>query len=400
MQSDNKSDGNKKPRMKKVTLGILGFIGATILGVIISTPVNDFITAWKEKPYSSKYIAIVTSDADPSFTIPMEFRKGFGHHNPYSTKNNQEIRFETRDDQLSEVQTKVISDNLINDPNCIMIIGNSNSTLSDVTLNAILNSNQIKPVFILPIASADNLIKKSGSEGYKSILRMIPDNKNQAKVITRFILNKISNTAKVIILVDEENQTYSNNLAKNVASGIIAGEGNIILSKYYGNNNRFVPEYEVLRKNKIKFDVIVYVGISSNGILLIEEMKTLKIKTPIIFTDGCTVEELMEKAKQAFGNNAYFLSAVSKLENNIKPTYEPIGKDAFNLAMSILKAVEGQGPITRESVSRYVAENKTNIDFSGEAGYYHFSEDGNNDKMDFIVYTYRNNTLNDVKGIK
>jgi ABC-type branched-subunit amino acid transport system substrate-binding protein len=287
----------------------------------------------------------------------------------------------------------------VKDPSCVMIIGNSNSQLTETTLNSILDYDGVKPTFILPIATADGIIAKSSSENYKSILRMVPDNQNQASIIKRFIFNKIGSKAKVALLVDEENQTYSNNLSKNLASEIIGEDGNVVLNQSYGNSQRLMGSYEILKRNELLPNVIVFVGVSSNGLLLIEELKALKIKTPVIFTDGCTVEQLMKKAGELLESDAYFLSAVSKSESGIEPTYEPIGKDAYALANKIIMSIDGA--VTRESVAKFVAEHKDKITLDAAfAGGYEFDPEGNNKKMNFKVYTYKAGVLTEVIGIK
>ena len=137
--------------------------------------------------------------------------------------------------------------------------------------------------------------------------------------------------------------------------------------------------------------------------LLMEELKSLnKVgkpwKIPVIFTDGCTVEALMKKT-QNLKSKSYFLSAVTKSDKNLEPTYVPIGKDAFTLAQTILNLIDG--PISRESVAAFIAEHKELIVLSnGNAGEYKFNAAGNNMSMNFKMYTYIDGTLGEVKGIQ
>lgn len=386
----------------KIGKGFLTFLkwfGLTLIVAVIGWFVREYMTSKKNGDLSNKYIAVVMSGTDKTFTIPLEFKQGFGDETKITTSKQQNISIEKKDDQYSIEQAKIVADKLVKDPSCVMIIGNSNSQLTEVTLNSILDYDGIKPTFILPIATADGIIAKSSSENYKSILRMVPDNQNQASIIKRFIFNKIGGKAKVAILVDEDNQTYSNNLSKNIASEIIAEDGNVVLNQSYGNSQRLMGSYEILKRNGLLPDVIVCVGVSSNGLLLIEELKALKIKTPVIFTDGCTVEQLMKKAGQLLGSDAYFLSAVSKSVSGIEPTYEPIGKDAYALANKIIKSIDGA--VTRESVAKFVAEHKDKITLDAAfAGGYEFDPEGNNKKMSFKVYTYKDRVLTEVIGIK
>lgn len=389
----------QKKKVSKYLFMLIKWISITILVAIIGWFVREILTAKKRGDVSNKYIAVVMSSTDKTFTIPLEFKQGFGDETKITTTRGQEVYIERKDDQYSIEQAKIVADKLVSDERCIMIIGNSNSQLTEITLNSILDIETVRPTFILPIATADAIISKSFSENYNSILRMVPDNDNQASIIKRFIFNKIGSKAKVAILVDEDNQTYSKNLSKNIAGEVIAEDGNIVLNQYYGNSQRLISSYENLKKNNLIPDVIVYVGVSSNGLLLIEELKALNIKLPVIFTDGCTVKELMKKAGNLRNSDAYFLSAVSKSETGLQPTYEPIGKDAFALAKKIITSIEG--PITRESVSKFVSENKNKITLDAAfAGEYDFNPEGNNKSMSFKIYTYRDGVLTEVIGIK
>lgn len=372
-----------------------------LFGILIPVSgyyLKHYYELYNEKQ-SSKYIAVVMSGTDKTFTIPNEFKQGFGDKNSISSK----IKIEKKDDQYSVQQAKIVADNLVNDENCVMIIGNSNSELTEETLNSILNNKNKnkRPAFILPIATADNIISKSHSEDYKSILRMVPDNNNQAQIIKRFIFNSLGSQAKIVILVDEDNPPYSNNLSKNIASEVISDGGNIVLNQSYGNNQRFIHSFETLKMNNITPNIIIYVGVSSNGMLLIEELKAFNIKSTVIFTDGSTVKELMENAKNWLKDSAYFLSPVTlDKSSGFQPTYEPIGRDAFTLAENILNNVSVE--INRETVSKYIEHNKDKITLdSGYAGKYAFNDQGNNIKMEFKIYHFDNKgELSSVQGIK
>jgi len=373
----------------------LKWLGITLCGILIAWLVTTKLNSVRAGDTSSKKIAVIMSGTDKTFTIPKEFEDGFPKIASFPLKS-QTIFIEPKEDLYSIEQAKIVADEIVNDDSYVLIIGNSNSELTEVTLNSILASKN-RPSFILPIATADNILAKANSENYKSILRMVPDNNNQAEMIKSFIFSKMGENANVGLLIDEENETYSNNLSKNISAKILDYNGHIVLSKKYGKSCRFIDEYETLKKNKLLPDIVVYVGVSSNGLLLIEEFKALHINIPIIFTDGCTVERLMIKSKE-LKNKAYFLSSVSKSEGDkIEPTYKPIGHDAFDLAQKILSSIDE--PITRSSVRNYIEKNKLKIIMNGDAGNYKFNEEGNNQEMKFKIYTYQNGILTEVKGL-
>lgn len=371
------------------------FILTTVISAIIS---DKSTTKYKEiTEEGDKYIAVaITNLSDETFTIPQEFRKGFGNNSGFeSSASKQRITYKFFDDLLSDEQAKIIATQLINDPNCVLIIGNSTSSLTEVTLNSILSSKETKPGFILPIATADNIIAKAKDQNYNAILRMMPNNEKQAIAIKNFIFKNYENP-KVAILVDEENLTYSKNLSQKISDKLISEKGNggtVVLKKNYGNSNRFIDNYELLKLHSQLPDIIVFVGISTNGSLLMEELENLNLSIPIIFTDGCTVNTLMNSAKDY--PNYYFVSAVQKPSNETDaPTYQPVGEDAQELSKLIIDGVEEE--ITRESVATYISTIKkgnSEIMSNGKAGKYRFDFDGENASMFWNVYHYVNGKL-------
>lgn len=389
-----------KPLRKKIFnkfTAIIWFILVTSVGWFIGKQLDW----WSSGDTRDKYISVViTKKSDATFTIPSEFRTGFGDNDPFRSVHSQQIiKFEKMDDLLSAEQAEIIAKKLLDDENCVLIIGNSTSSLTEVTLNAILSSLNSKPGFLLPIATADNLIEMAKDQKYNAILRMMPNNDKQAKTIKNFIYNKIDKQKiKIAILADEENTTYSHNLSQTIADKIILNEGEdkegiIVLKKNYGNSNRLINDFKLLKEFNQIPDIIVFVGISSNGSLLMEELKNLNIKIPVIYTDGCTVNNLMEKSKN--NRNNYFISAVDiKRNDNKSPTYYPVGVDARKLARLIINKIPGN--ITRESVSEYIEtirkENTKMMD-DGDAGNYQFDNNGDNTLMNWKVYSYINQEL-------
>lgn len=382
-----------EPRKKRFKIIIK--IGIYLIGALSAWALQYYLTKKADDidrgDISEKFIAVIMSKQDESFRIPQEFLTGFGGSTTIKANNNQIVRIDHIDDMYSTERAKSIADKFVNDDKCILIIGNSNSELSIITLNSILNTASDKrPSFILPIATADNIIERARAEKYRAILQMVPNNSNQAQVIKSFIA-KNTQHQRIAIFVDEENSTYSNNLSSNIAAEVRKNGGQILLQKTYGNSNRLINNLNDLTKQKEKPEMIVFVGVSSNGLLLIDEISSLKLNIPIIFTDGCTVEELMNKTIQ-LKNKTYFLSAVSTSSNMSQATYKPIGIDAFALCKKIIEGISGN--ITKESVRKYIEEHKENlITEGGEAGNYKFNDYGMNENMSFNIYSYDENGI-------
>ena len=364
---------------KSIKLGtVLGFL----LGCFLTWGFTKVLDAgWNKatKPEErDPYIAVIMSTNGKAFTIPAEFLKGFGS-SPAITVGGRTIRIEREDDLLSPDQAERVARKLANDPECILAIGNSNSELTKITLEEFLKADPPLP-YILPIATATELLEIAKQQEHHSVLRMVPDNDNQAQVIRRFAAEK-----KVIILVDEENRAYSEGLSRSVADGMLSNNGSILAMRSYGNSNRLADILATLPQDQ-SADLIIFVGVSNNGLILVEELKNLKLTTDVLFTDGCSVEQLISRASGLPGRR-FVLSAVTLDEELLKPTYEPIGKDAYNLLERLLQSVAGD---TRREVYGWLSKNKDTFQYSdGNAGDYAFDGDGNNKSMDFLLYEIR-----------
>lgn len=377
-------------RKRNILIVIGGFIVVSVGGWII----HKTLDAGREKIVSNKqkkYIAVVMSRNNEAFTIPREFLEGFGSKTQLKNQNDEYINIRYPQDLSSIDQTERKAEELVNDENCVLIIGNSNSELTKITLNKILKSKN-RPGFILPIATANNILLIADEENYSAILRMVPDNDNQANQIKSFIA-KYSKSQKIAILVDEENVTYSEDLSNSIATKVRKNGGQIVLKRNYGNSTRLIDYLEKLSENTPEF--IVFVGISTNGLLLVDEFLTFNITVPVIFTDGCTVKELIKKSS-VLKEKAYFLSAASISDEEPEPTYKPIGKDTFKLLEQIISSVNGN---SRKEIREHIEKNKKTFGITGgAAGDYQFNAEGNNTDMDFKIYVNNDGKLELVTG--
>jgi ABC-type branched-subunit amino acid transport system substrate-binding protein len=368
-------------------VGIAGVIAFLLLQIFTSFldrfigSVFDFFSGNK-----SQYIAVVMSNNGKAFTIPTEFLSGFGSESSLTSTKGKSIQIRYKDDLLSEKHAKTIASGLFMDKDCILVIGNSNSQLTKATLEEFLRMQRLHkeypPAYILPIATATEILSIAKEEKHEAVLRMVPDNDNQASVIKTFAANK-----KVVILVDEENRIYSDDLSKSIAHNMNKNNGRVIAMKTYGNTSRFTPLYRGFDKKKLP-ELIIFVGVSNNGLLLIDELLHLDTDIPVIFTDGCTVDSLIKKASSLKGDK-WVLSAVTLGDKSNKPTYKPIGKDAYELVKRI---VDGTKNCNRNEIYEYIKENKSYISYKGgDSGDYHFNDDGDNKKMVFHIYRVKAN---------
>jgi hypothetical protein len=346
----------------------------------------------KEFCASKPYVAIIVSKKTIDFEIPKDFMDGFDEKmrnvgKYLLDKNDRKVQLLHQEDFLSEKKTTIIANKLNSDKNCILVIGNSNSTFTNINLDIFLRSEK-KLAFIMPIATDENLLNKADAANYKGVLRMLPDNSRQADIIERLV-SKFSFRRKVAIYGDEENQAYSINLSRDIADKIRRKGGKIVIEELIGPTNSFYNSVIKWTLERKRPEIIVYVGVSHHGLLLLDQLSELDISVPIIFTDGCLVKSLLINISSKFLGKAFILSpAEFKEEDLFLPSYIPIGKDAYMLASIIIKGSNS----TREGVLNYITNHKKELSFVGEAGRYGFNLNGENEERDYFVY--------EIKGAK
>ncbi len=372
-------DFSWKRFFSSLTVMVIGAIVGSIIVPSIWEELQEFFA-------SEPYVAVLVSQKTIDFEIPIDFMDGLlsakmkQQEDVFISKNGNKVRIEQIEDFLSEEKTAIIANRLTTDENCILVIGNSNSTLTNINLDIFLGANNKVP-FIMPIATDDNLLKKAKDANHNAILRMLPANSRQADLIERLV-SKFAPNRKVAIYGDEENQSYSINLSRDIADKIRKKGGRIIIEELIGPSNSFYNSSFIWGLESIRPEVVIYVGVSHHGLLLLDQISELDISTPIIFTDGCLVTSLLSNTWK-IPSRAFILSpAEFKEENLFLPSYRPIGEDAYTLASIIIKGSDG----TRKGVRDYIANNKKDLSFVGKAGRYEFDPYGENEERDYFVY--------------
>lgn len=341
---------------------------------------------WRSGPDFEPYVAVVVSKESIDFAIPEEFLRGFQDgasegRTFIETRDGRKVDIRTLEDLGSVDEAARIAQQLVTDENCILVIGNSNSTLTARTLDIFLSSKN-PPSYVLPIATANDLITKARTAGHKGVLRMVPDNASQAEIIQRLVAD-LSPSRRVAIYSDEENAVYSMDLSRDVASRVRNKGGRVVIEEMVGPTNSIFNSLPAWERGAPP-DVIVYVGVAHHGLLLIDQLSELNIQVPVVFTDGCMVEPLIDNISR-IPNRAFVLSPVGTPSGTSQmPTYRPIGRDAFTLVSKILSSCSD---CTRENLRLHIAEHKDQIVVaSGHAGEYRFNADGNNIGMSYKVY--------------
>ena len=371
--------------------GIAPNIGWTLFGAIAGVVLffpGQYIYNKAKSKVPRPYVAIVVETESVDFPIPAEFFNGFqsmyvGGATYFETHDGERVDIRLVEDLEAPEEASRIATDLASDKNCIMVIGNSNSTLTDKSLDIFLRSGD-PPTYIWPIATANELITKAHTAGDGAVLRMVPSNEAQAAMIQR-LTKHLAPRGRVAIFLDDENPFYSTNLSRDIASKIRKEGGQIVIEEVLGQGNSIYPAVQAWNSAKSRPDVIVWVGVAHHGLLLIDQLAALGIKTPIIFTDGALVSELMDNITR-IQNRAFVLSPVGLLQETASqmPTYKGIGKDAYQLAQLIIR---NSDDLSRSGLRKNVSSHKEDIHLpNAEAGSYRFDVDGNNQDATWKVF--------------
>ena len=377
-----KSNNNllKKPFLKKFYLWFLSACGIFILGFYIFNPIENFL---KENGPQA-YIAVLVTDKSIDFDIPIDFNKGFraktNNQNYFQSKDKKRVDIKLKEDFLSESKSSRIIDDLVKDENCLLIVCNANSTLTNTNIDLLINMKAKMPI-IMPIATDNNILKKTENAAYNAILRMLPNNGVQAETIQRMVF-QLSDKRVVAIYCDQDNQSYSINLSRDIAEKIRKNGGNVIIEELIGPSNSIFNSLNVLTNKKLKPDIIVYAGTSHHAFLLIDQLSYLNINIPVIFTDGCLVASIFQQASSKYEGKCYILSpARLKDVSSYQDSYGLIGQDTYELLRTIFNNTNA----TRNEVFKYIEGSQKEINFDGAAGSYKF-ENGENIGRKYNVY--------------
>jgi ABC-type branched-subunit amino acid transport system substrate-binding protein len=373
--------GLREAVKKRRWLGsLVALLGAAIVGALVALPIQDVWNARRGQPF----VAVILSNSNPNFTIPMELRQGIQYAMagpptiPTPNQESVEIKF-VLSSLTAEDTARDVRERCIDDPDCIAIVGASDSTTTTATLEEILRTPpHQRPALIMPIATATSLTERAAIGDFPQILRLVPNNDDQAQQIKSFIASRAP-TQRVTVIVDRNNPEYSVNLADIIVQAIRENGGDATRIEHEGSQT-------LAQANRLELpeqDFIVFVGTSSNGLEIIQDMKRYGIRVPIIFTDGNTVQEVIDQSIGMPGP-AYFLTPVAQLNDVSEPGYTAIGRDTYAILASIFSQSR---QLTRRAVAEFVAQNKHEISLEpGAAGRYRFGQDGENSVMHFKIF--------------
>lgn len=378
---------------RKLALWVVSAMVVAVLGAVI----GHYVERWITKPeVEEPYVAVIMSPESPLSSVSKEFLQGFHTKEQGKdfvlTAHGRRVAIREYDDLDNEADAERYAQKLLKEPNCVLVLGNSDSTLTAVSLDVFMEDPQKAPAMIMPIATADELLIRAKAAKYFGILRMPPPDTKQAQLIVNLAF-KLSTAIidpkkrTVAIYGDASNAVYSSNLVRLVAEKSRERGLRVLTEELIGVQHSFyssLPAWQGTNSPAI----VIYVGNTHHALLLCDQVSGLDNKPPIIFSDGCMTEETLKYMK-TFPNSAYLTSPLklqgTNQDGEERPlTYMPYGEDAFVLMEKILNGVES---VSRPNIARYVKEKRSEVELpAGAAGRYKFDEDGNNTAIMFQAY--------------
>ena len=346
------------------------------------------------------YVAVIMSPNSPLSSVSKKFLEGLhakeNGRSFLSGANGIKVPIVEFDDLDNVVDAERYAQKLLNDQNCVLVIGNSSSTLTAVSLDVFMRQSQTAPSLIMPIATADELLIRAKAAGYDAILRMPPPDKDQAELIVKLALKVGTASAarkgqgsrqQVALYGDGANSVYSSNLLRLVAEKSRARGIGVLTEDLLGVQHSIYSSLAAWNKLAAP-SVVIYLGNTHQALLLCDQLRGLGKTMPIVFSDGCMTEEMLQYMR-TFPNECFITSPLSLKGINGKGeeralTYQPYGEDAFVLIEKILQSVPS---VSRAEIAHYIQSKRPEIVLrDGAAGSYRFSEDGNNADIRFHGY--------------
>lgn len=351
-------------------------LAGVLAAVFLEDPLRQLVNG-----HENPYVLVLMTEGAEDFTIPRELKAGMIERGgTVEAEGGRQI--EIRQSTAPKGRTaEILESKCLRNSQCLAVVGGSNSTETKVILEALLDYDEgegSRPSLIMPIATADSLTVAATGNRYRRLLRLVPNNLNQARRIRSFV-SRNPDARNVLIIKDNQNSTYANDLTESLIQSFRGVSIDPALRPYEMGMVAGLRSDELTRS-----EYIIFVGDATTGRQFVEDLKRYDIKNPVIFTDGNTVAEVVREASRLSGP-AYFLTPVRELTDLREPGYTAIGRDTFE----IIRTITGMATSLDRDGFADVIENRVNeiILNPGAAGNYSFGADGENRSMEFHIFT-------------
>ncbi len=342
-------------------------------------------------------IAVIMSTSYVDFPIPHDFLEGFNYERSLNLPFLNFVHFnDPIDPQGSEEEVRRITEQLAEDDNVVMIIGNSNSTLTEISLNVLIQKKE-SPTFLIPIATTTSLTKKAYKNGFNSLLRFPPNNELQAIAVANFCEKK--SWKKVAIITDTDNPTYSLSITREISHNLRVISNNsvrVMCEEIIGFGESVYNLNNIFNNSEIP-DVIIFAGLPHFGFLLVDYLILQKLSVPVIFLDGCANKDFI-KYTVNYAGNTYIANIYNKDRTKSFNDYSILGKDIVLFLNDFFISLTREHPINKETVSKHIKQYRNNKSFSdGIMGEYKFTKEGENTELRYYIDNTKD-YLNDLKN--
>ena len=389
---------------------------------------------WQEKENNPLRVVVVMPQAEHS-ADSVAGREIIGYATRYwetRAKNllKYNIKIEFQDDRGDMEIGKKIAYELTKDPSVLMVIGPFASSMAVEVMPIYLqngtqaiNDKYLGPVpMLLPVPTRTDILSVASKLGSHSILRLPPDNAQQAKnaiMFTEELLLKNCearsvNTFSYALLRDQDNPSYSNDLGRCFETALANPENNkhrIVLDIAVGGSLGGLMVTDSFKDYNV--DVAILCGMTKSSLQVIRQAKMIGWNPKyFLLTDGALSEELLQSDYDFENINSFLMFQLnSKNEALVNLKSQPgftdlnVGKLGFGvygydsaalahkiITEAIQKLPDGKR-ITRPILRKYIEEelNKAKVTkvafpFAGIAGNYSFDANGQNTELHYHTY--------------
>ena len=365
-----------------------------MLAVVLLAPIL-MLTAWgcsggnSKKPIAISHAAPMTGDSGLFGQVEAEgVQLAIDEVNAAGGINGRQVTFTNEDDRGMPQEAANVAQRISSNSDIVAVIGHWNSSCT-------LAGIPIYDAAGIPVITSSINSKISGSS--KWVFRDSLTDQAAGSQIAEYSVNKLGAKRIAILYDNNDFGKGQNDVFTSIATGLGA---KIVDSDSYieGQSRDFTPQLTKIKQAKP--DLIYLAGYYTEGAMIVQQARQLRMDTKIIGQDGLNSQELIKLGGSAvegvmfagyfhpsmtFPGTAEYSQKYKAKYGHDSDTFAALAYDATRLAIEGMKKY---GP-TREGIQKYLAEVKG---FPGVAGPITF-DDKHDASRKIIVLTVKNGQI-------
>lgn len=297
------------------------------------------------------------------------------------------IEMVVMDDKNDPKEGVSVAHKLVTDPEIVAVLGHIYSGISLVAQSIYREANMV----MITAVSSNPKVTEQGSN---NVFRTISRDEEQIEIATEFIAKKWK-SPKIVIVHDR--QTFGQGAAEMARDSFTKAGGRVLAFEGITVGEK---DFSALltKINSLSPDILYWSGMSTEGGLLVKQMKALKLRAQFFANDGVWGTDFLDVAgPTAEGVLLTIGPSVEEMPGGKRfaETYEkrfgdkPTGMSpyAYDAANLIMEAIKRAGKVDRETVRAQMAKIK---DYQGVIGLVTFNTKGDRVQRDHRISTVKN----------